>query len=218
MSTFGPTRKDIHRLIGQPRLSRYKAAAGGDRTLAFELYKWNVEVSSAFLESMHYFEIAFRNMAHDALQGKKERLDPGGPPWYRNSHFPLQGKGPQIVNTARNRATNWNTVPEVEGRVVAELTFGFWANLASDGYNRLLWKDGLAVAFPEAKRKHLHGSLSTLVTLRNRTAHHEPIHTWDLHKEYQRLLGTSEFISPRLAWWIDSTSRIPDLLTRQPRP
>jgi hypothetical protein len=85
--------------------AKYKAAAEGDRALAFELYRWNVQISAALFESMHYFEIGFRNTAHEALQSKKELLDPGGPPWFDNPHFPLQGQGPRIVNLARRRAS-----------------------------------------------------------------------------------------------------------------
>lgn len=217
MSTFGPTRQDIHRLIGQARLSKYKVASGGDRQLAFDLYKWNVVACGAFFESMHYFEIAFRNTVHDALVALQEREDPGGVPWYVNSSYPLAGRGPSIVATARRRATRNFTVPEVDGRVVAELTFGFWATLTSAGYGRQFWQPALAAAFPAAKWARLHDSVADLVELRNRIAHHEPIHARDLHKDYQRLIGTAEYVSPRLGWWIDSTSRVPAVLTQRPR-
>jgi len=217
MSTFGPTRKDIHRLIGPERLAKYKAAAKGDRALAFELYRWNVQISAALFESMHYFEIGFRNTAHEAMQSKKELVDPGGPPWFDNPHFPLQGQGPRVVNLARRRASTDTETYDDEGRIIAELTFGFWSSLLSEGYNRLIWRGGLAAAYPLAKRKTLHAEVSHLVRLRNRVAHHEPIHTCDLHRAYQRLITTSEYVSPRLGWWIDSTSRIPQLLRERPR-
>jgi len=44
----------------------------------------------------------------------------------------------------------------------------------------------------------------------------EPVHTWDLTGDYTRIRGTTERINPRLAWWIDTTSRVPSFVDSRP--
>jgi len=52
--------------------------------------------------------------------------------------------------------------------------------------------------------------------LRNRIADHEPVHTWDLTGDYTRIRDTTERINPRLAWWIDTSNRVPSFLDSRP--
>ena len=70
---------------------------------------------------------------------------------------------------------------EVHGRVIAELPLGFWSSLLGNDYNRRLWQPCLRTAFDgPVRRTHLHAELNDLRLLRNRIAHHEPIHGRDL--------------------------------------
>jgi hypothetical protein len=80
--------------------------------------------------------------------------------------------------------------------VVAQLSFGFWVSLLSAGaaYDRVLWVPTLHRAFPHysGPRRPLHESLLTMVLLRNRIMHHEPICHRDLpadHRKLYRMLG-----------------------------
>lgn len=81
--------------------------------------------------------------------------------------------------------------------------------LLAGGCNRTLWQPCLRHAFPGARQARLHDAVDHLRLFRNRIAHHEPVHTWDLTGDYTRIRGTTERISPRLAWWIDTTSGVP---------
>jgi hypothetical protein len=67
--------------------------------------------------------------------------------------------------------------PITPGRMVAELTFGFWVGLTGPKYSVDLWERHLYKAFPNAKlgRKQLNKRLESIRLLRNRVAHHEPI-------------------------------------------
>jgi len=79
-----------------------------------------------------------------------------------------------------------------------------------------LWAPSLRHAFPSARRDRLHSSIDKIRLLRNRIAHHEPLIAHDLQDEYARILQTAEQIGVRLAWWIDSTSRVGEALRRRP--
>lgn len=222
MSTFPPVRDELARLLSQPRLAPYKAAAGGQLEPALRLYTWNVEVGAAFFESLHYFEVAFRNTTHDALSTWASTLpggssQPGGSGrWYDHPAVSLNPGSHAAVRTAIRRATDDGRRAELPGRVVAELSLGFWGGLLADGYNRSLWQPCLQHAFPGARRRALHDAVDELRRLRNRIAHHEPLHTRDLAADYATLLGTAERIAPRLSWWIDTTSRVPTVFGRRP--
>lgn len=215
MSTYHPTEVEVARLISQPRLARYRHAAGNDLRAALDLYRWNLAISASLWESMHYFEIAFRNSIDAALTDLQLDRDPDGPAWYRNAHIPLSDGSRRKANVAVARATDNGASREVAGRVIAELTFGFWWSLLGPAYNRSLWPDALRDAFPAARRASLHAAFERMLLLRNRIAHHEPLIGLDLASDYQLLIRTSEYISPRLAWWIDSTTSVPDVLGRR---
>lgn len=76
MSIYPPVRDDLARLLSQPRLEEYKTASGGKLDDALQLYAWNLEVSAAFFESIHYLEVALRNTM-DASLGAWAATHPG---------------------------------------------------------------------------------------------------------------------------------------------
>jgi hypothetical protein len=115
---------------------------------------------------------------------------------------------------------------ETEGRVVSELTFGFWRLLHAKVYEHTLWRDVLRFAYPHqpvADRSQVYERLDHVNTLRNRIAHHEPIHrpsigrtSLDLaavHAELQDVLG---WIDRDLHAWLLAESRVPALLAVKP--
>ncbi len=97
------------------------------------------------------------------------------------------------------------------GRVVAGLTLGFWVKLLGPGYKdryeQFLWRPALHRVFPNAKtdskikrftRQSVFVPLNdTVLELRNRIAHHEPICHRDLPAEFD--------VVSRVAGWIDDS-------------
>jgi hypothetical protein len=103
------------------------------------------------------------------------------------------------------------------GKIVAELTFGFWWSLLADEYNRTLWEPCLRFAFDgPVRRRRLHAELDELRGLRNRIAHHEPIHNRDLESDYRRLCDVAVRISAELHDYLCARSRVPDVLSTRP--
>jgi len=134
-----------------------------------DLYIWNSQAAAAFYESLHLLEVALRNTLNNALTAH------WSPTWYRDRSVPLSPGSRTEVAKAIQRATQGG-ITESPGRVVAELTFGFWWSLLGDNYDQRLWKPCLKQAFPASvRRRRLHATLDDLRRLRNRCAHHEPI-------------------------------------------
>jgi hypothetical protein len=204
---------ELLRCLSQPRLGTYQTACGNDFDRALELYVWNGQAAAAFLESMHFLEVALRNVLNDALTST------WSPTWYKDAGVPLNPGARNKIRDAISRATDDGAIPEIPGRVVAELTFGFWWSLLAVGYDRTLWPRALKAAFPaSARRGRLHTSLDQMRLLRNRCAHHEPIFVRDLALDWSTLLRTTGVISPAFRAWVQSVSRVPAVLAAKPIP
>jgi hypothetical protein len=207
----------IDDLLSRPRLRPYLAASAGDTEQALKLYEWNSSISGAFYESLHYVEIGLRN-AMDRRLTDWSRRGQTNLPWYLDPQVRLTPSTRQKVAVARTSATRGRRV-EVHGKVIAELSFGFWWSLLAAEYNRRLWQPCLHSAFEgPVRRGTLHSQLNELRLLRNRIAHHEPIHPQDLAGAYRRVLDVAGRISPLLRVRIESTTRVPAVLSGRPLP
>jgi hypothetical protein len=124
----------------------------------------------------------------------------------------------QIVR-ARAQATRNGKNPEIHGKVVAELTFGVWRYMLAATYQTTLWAPALRRAFPHLgsqKREAVYTPVDHLNALRNRIAHHEPIHRQNLEARHKELLRVARWIDPAAAAWIEQTSRVPQVLAARP--
>jgi hypothetical protein len=81
----------------------------------------------------------------------------------------------------RDKVTQAKNQPGVgnnPGKVVAELTFGFWVELLKSSNHIPLWMArNLRSAFPNApglNRRMIYSRLKAIQLLRNRISHHEP--------------------------------------------
>lgn len=207
--------------ISAERLRPYERAVG-DPGRALELYLWNLAASAAFFEDLGVLEVALRNACHDQLRAWNAAQGRTSP-WYDLALLDDRRRGD--VAEARRRLQQGRRA-ETEGRVIAELAFGFWRQLHAARYESDLWTPSLRHAYPHLpsrRRGTVYERLDHLNTLRNRLAHHEPVHGRDvartgkdlagLHADLVDLLG---WISPPVATWLSSTSRLPALLLSKP--
>jgi hypothetical protein len=131
----------------------------------------------------------------------------------------------QDVGRARQRVTQGGK-PETEGRVIAELMFGFWRLLHSKTYEATLWTPCLRHAYPLQQpkdRSAVYRRLDRLNTVRNRIAHHEPIHGSTIGKTGLDVAGMHQALLDILGWidadvqrWVTAHSRVPTLLRNRP--
>ncbi|MGY1498955.1 hypothetical protein ACW4TU_20555 [Streptomyces sp. QTS52] len=193
--------------LSLPRLRRYIRAAHGDARGAERLYWWNVELSAALVGPLHCLELTLRNALHDALVRHH-----GRPDWWEVA--PLNERGRGLVDGARRSCERRlpRTRPD---DVVAELTLGFWVSLLSRGYDRHFWAPVLQFAFPHysgGRRDRLYRDLTSLVLLRNRVMHHEPVHHRHLQADHDSIYRVLGHLSPELAKEAQAMDRFPAVL------
>jgi hypothetical protein len=158
----------IERTVTNERLTRYLTATAQDLSRALQLYEYNVHLSEVLYGLLHGLEVTVRNAADYDLAASYGAAD-----WYDRA--PLSSYWMDRIARAKNGVGA--TTP---GKVVAELTFGFWVELLSKRNQNILWVGRrLKTAFPNTtlSREIIHERLKAIQRLRNRIAHHERVLT-----------------------------------------
>jgi hypothetical protein len=204
--------------LAPARFDKYVAAAGGDPVLALRLYEWNIQASSSLHGAIGQFEVLLRN-ALDVQLSKYHRTVLGGDgSWWKDPAMPLHNDLADLVSDACRRARRGG-VPETHGKVIAELMFGFWRFVLDARHSGTLWAPALRHAFPHLRpktRSEVYDRVERLNALRNRVAHHEPVHQVPLEDRWQDLLTVAGWICPTTAAWIWSGSTLPAVLAAKP--
>ncbi|MDE0376174.1 MAG: hypothetical protein OXK16_09455 [bacterium] len=212
--------------LTRDRLASYLNATGGSLGYAIDLYDWNTLAGGALHEDLGRLEVVFRNAIDNALirHGRDQGWQTT---WYRRTElFPgqLASRARVDVDRARQRATQGGRHPEVHGKVIAELGFGFWRYLCEPPYHTSLWVPALTAAFPlhpstpntRRVRAEVADRMQRLHFLRNRIAHHEPIHRRDLARDHAQLLEVVGWICSDSRTWVAARSRTPSVLAARP--
>lgn len=162
----------LRHLLTAERLSSYLHACDEDISRSLRLYEWNMSAGSAVVATTGTVEVIVRNAIDRQLLSWVRRK--GHQDWI--GVLPLDQRGRDDVAKARSRATLRGRRPEEHGRVVAELSFGFWRYLVSQRYHASLWVPSLHKAFPGAapdirkRRQDVERRLVSLMLVRNRAA------------------------------------------------
>lgn len=192
--------------LSLPRLRRYIRAAHGDARGAERLYWWNIEVSAALVGPLHCLELSLRNALHNTLVRHH-----GRPDWWAVA--PLNERGHGLVDGARRSCARRlpRTRPD---DVVSELTLGFWVSLLAASYDQDFWVPVLNTAFPyyRGRRDDLYRDLTSLVLLRNRVMHHEPVHHRHLEADRDTIYRVLGYLSPEFAKEAQAMDRLPAVL------
>src|SRR3954452_18611892 len=178
----------IQRHLSAPRLATYVHAMGGDLDRAVELYLWNAAVAGALWEVLGHVEVVLRNVLHDALTARHQRLGRSGQ-WYDDPARELSQHARDDISRARQRLQRAGA-PLLPGKIVAELGFGFWRFLLARRYTASLWP-ALRPAFPYlpgSDRRLLEARVARLPVLRTRVPPHEPLLAEPLPDRYTDLL------------------------------
>jgi len=212
---------DLLSLVTAERLGSYVRATDGTTAKAFALYEWNMRASASVMELSSILEVVTRNAIDQQLRDwARTRAD--GRSWLDAA--PLDSRGRADIAKARDRATLRGRRPEVHGRVIAELTLGFWRYLSEARYLTSLWVPAVHLAFPHGdtdlrqRQRDVAFRLQQLNFVRNRAAHHEPIHQRDLLKDYALAMELAEWVSTAAARWARKTSTLPTIIAERPRP
>lgn len=217
--------------LSAPRFAPYLAAAGTPHR-ALELYEWNTAIAAAFHHDLAHLEVGLRNAYDRALRAG---LDPDELHWVFNPYryFPVDMQraanrqrvdanvtARRQIEKAANQARRDRRDPTEDppaGKVLAEITFGFWRYLSARRHHDRLWIPHLHKAFPGGtSRPAVDRPIGRLHDLRNRVAHHEPLLRAKLDGRHQDVLDVAELLAPELATHIKTTSSVPRLISERP--
>lgn len=221
MSTPNPDQFNfvaLRRILSEARLLPYEDLIGGNLADAFALYEWNMEASAGLLITTGMLEIVVRNAMDAQLVAWASTK--GHEDWFEIA--PLDPKGRKDVEKARRRTSRRGASDCERGRVVAELSFGFWRYLTTSRRHASLWVPALAAAFPNGaanltlRRIEVDSRMDRLLFVRNRAAHHEPIHRRDLLRDLDAAIDLARWISPDAANWINAKSPLRSLVQTRP--
>lgn len=224
------------------RLAPYRAMARDDDH-AWELYRWNVLLATAFTPLACDVEVSLRNTIHDRLSAHFDRLD-----WWASTALSLdditaETLGAVVQRHQRNLAKGLIG----PGKVVADLMLGTWVMLLSRGgksslgraidYEANLWRPSLRFGFatggvtPTGRirrpaRDAVHLRASNFQRLRNRSAHHEPIYAGVKIKGtnqrialvdlWDQTLELLEWMAPDLAALHHAAPAVPEVFAARP--
>jgi hypothetical protein len=213
--TDSDARRSVERYVTAERLGPYLEECDGDFSCAESLYVWNLRISGAFYEALGIFEVVVRNALCEQLRvwhGKR----PGS--WLDDPRGVFEENRIRQIDKAQ-RILAQRSKPMTEGRIMAELPFGFWRYLLARRYEHTLWVPHLRHAFPAMKpqrREEVYRRVDGLHAFRNRIAHHEPIHHHGIERLHNLMFGVASWVDADMASWVQSLSRVPTVLDERP--
>ncbi|MEY4569058.1 MAG: hypothetical protein RLZZ398_497 [Verrucomicrobiota bacterium] len=207
----------IQPALAVERLDAYRQDQAEPR-VALARYLWNMALCESLYSPLQMVEIALRNALQSSLESHFR-----SPRWYDVPacwHLLTTTQQSQIAEAKQNLARQ--NKPFAPGRIVAELTFGFWTAFFNkrSAQNRDIIQLTTRVfhSAPKSQRdiRSLNRRFTLLRELRNRVFHHERIIHWvDLDTRHAAMLETIGWISNELQELAAVLDRFPT--TRQAR-
>ena len=175
------------------------------------LYQRNLTYSKELYVILAGMEVVVRNAFHEELKTYFRQED-----WmsninlFRKSHKSQLDKA--IDKLAQNKSGGYS-IPDL----IAELNFGFWAHLTDAPYEQVFWTPALRHAFPakfgKPVRQDIEQRLKSLLHMRNKIAHLEPIVRYEpqLRQVYQNAYDIISWICPDTAKWFDCVNNFKEI-------
>ena len=209
--------KLIQTKLSTVRLSSYMSVTGADLSNALELYVWNGRAASAFLALLGDVEVIIRNAWHEQLTLLSTTMNQTEF-WCENQFGLLRENSILHIEAARQRLLQRGRTPAMN-QMVAELNFGFWRFLVAKQYRTTLWPLAGKYAFPNidpSQIQELSTVMGRLHDLRNRIAHHEPIHMRNLDRDFADCLWVIGGVCLTTRQWVESNSGVAGVLQERP--
>ena len=191
--------------ISRERLKKYLAAQGDDLDAALDLYEKNMRLSEAFYVSLSCLEVCLRNKSYDRMAqvyGDDWLTDPAA--------APLNDFSRSLINDVVRKIDQ----PFGNGKLIAELKFGFWVGLYAGQYDATIWRRAIYRCFRAGpRRKNVHGRLNAIRRFRNRVAHHEPIFDRPVAQMHAEIIEAIGWMCADTRAWAEHHSRVPDVLS-----
>lgn len=214
--------------VSKDRLDSYKLLVTDSYELLLARYIFNVKVSEALYPVLSALEIALRNNIYNAVCNIK------GQGWLIkeiSQQSVLSNNERNLLIESHNKLSKKYANKTIsEGRLIAELTFGFWVNLCKKSYKNSLWdKQGFFESvFPNFdnyftsptwdKTKLIFPELKNILILRNRVFHHEIIinNKNGLENVYDKLERILYSLSENYANLFSNSFRFKEIIKQKP--
>src|SRR3990167_330396 len=191
-------------IFSQERLEGYLSHThcNNSKNEALIAYSWNIELSQAFYPALQILEIALRNSLDKSITENFQTEQWFELPFLHEKERAKINKAKKTLKEKKKELT--------PGRIVAELSFGFWASLFDIRYehDQTLWPKLIKPAFPflpkaQRTRNFLSRELNKIKFLRNRVFHYEPIWHWkDLSQQHDSITHLASSLSPSAAKYL----------------
>jgi len=210
-------RKAIERIFSHDRLAPYLRKHDNSFNKAIEHYKANIEISETFYPLLAILEVGLRNQMDYQLTRKFNTEA-----WYNENSFIKIVSRFQIDRITDARNSILREKKEVTpGKIISELSFGFWTSLLDSRFEKTLWKN-LRLSFPNCpkkirQRKTMSSKFNGIRKLRNRIFHHEPV-TWNLAviKNYRdEIIEAIDWLDKGLLDWSSDLIKIDDVIEQK---
>lgn len=167
--------ENLEKAISKDRLEHYsKIFETNDKKVIIQKYLLNVELSKALYFPLQTLETTLRNSIHIVLSEKLNNEF-----WFEDTNFinPKTIEKRDILNARDKIDTSKN---QTTGRIISELSFGFWSYLFGRYYEQTIWNRYVKQIFPNipknmAIRKRLSERINTIKNLRNKVFHYDTI-------------------------------------------
>ncbi len=209
------------RALSPERLAAFRVDPSEPAWETLGRYAWNVALCEALYPALHTLEVVLRNSLDTVISRHypvRHFRDIAS--WLDAQPPVLNQYGTTAVHDAKKTLLPFDPTaqrfvkpprPVSPGKLVAELSFGFWSGLLGNYYlyqsrrDPRFWPHLLGEVFPHAPGtvralRDYREPINRIRQLRNRVFHHEPI--WNrpnLAAEYQLMAEVVDWISPELA-------------------
>ena len=210
-------KRALENILSKERLEPYLKFHSGNFEKAIAHYKANIEISETFYPMLSILEIALRNNID--FQLKRKFNDDN---WFENPEFIRIVNRFQIdrVTEARNNILREKKIITT-GKIIAELSFGFWTSLLDSKFERTLWKN-IRLAFHHCpknirKRKTMSSKFNGIRKFRNRIFHHESV-TWNiaaLINYKNEIIEGIDWMDKNLLEWSEELFRFEEVIKKR---
>jgi hypothetical protein len=219
--------RSLEPLLSADRVQAFRGKTSDPDRLVLARYAYNIALCESLYPLLHMLEVTLRNALWRGVANRHPgtgvlnlttgRLDS----WLDQDPAmnPVLHESQRTLVDEAKRSVVKDRRPLTEGRLIAELKFGFWTSLFSHRYGDFspsqprLWPSLFPAVFPNldtAKfgRSDVDDRLRRIRLLRNRAFHHEPLWQRKLRLDEQEILETIGWISVEAREFAAAQSRV----------
>jgi hypothetical protein len=174
---------------------------------ALEKYIWNLELCASMYPALHMVEVVTRNRIHRVFSRQY------GDDWLDPDLGILKGK--EVTHVWGKQQSLFAREKYTPGDLLASLSLRFWCNLIREPAYEAKWQANIRRVFSAApdtlSLNEVRNTYRQIHHLRNRVAHFEPIHHWNLDKIHNLLYVAAGWIDPIVCGLTEKIDRFPEV-------